>query len=453
MSHVFLTSTALRKSLILRFAIAMALVFATTMGSFFAVHRQLHKSNHDGHLINISGCQRMLSQRIALLATDLSRASDTATRQSLRDELQNAIETMSDAHEKLFESTSIDREAESQAQLQLAFTKSGSLNEQVSHFLELARQIHRQPPNAKSDNLQQLVSISTGGELLAELDALAQLLEEDYEHKQANFARIIFLLASISILVLLVITFAVFRPTVKLVSDNLHYLEASNNELTEFAYRISHDLRSPVVAALGITEMAKESLEDGDIESAFFSIENVLKSLNRVSITIEDIVSLIKQKLSHAIPEKFLLAELIDESLETARQMPDFPQVKLAVNCPDDQQIRAKRVYLKQSIENLVTNAIKYRDRDAAQSTISLDVRIAGSECCVSIADNGLGIDEAYREKMFAMFQRFHPNVSIGTGLGLYLVSQNAAALGGKITYKPLDKGSQFDLSFPILGA
>ena len=69
--------------------------------------------------------------------------------------------------------------------------------------------------------------------------------------------------------------------------------------------------------------------------------------------------------------------------------------------------------------------------------------------CEVCVRDNGLGIDEKYRDKVFGMFQRFHPKVSFGSGLGLYIVLQNVKAIEGEIVYKPLEQGSEFIVTFP----
>lgn len=447
MSAAILNSMSMRKLLALRFTAAILLVMATIAASFFAVHAHLRAYEKYGHLINLSGRQRMLSQRISLLAAEThgtAARQNTSADAETKQKLAAAINLMSESHEQLVDcSLGSDR---------LMQSMSG-LDVRVRQYLTLASLVLESSQAESAESVAQLTAIATGGELLPRLDGFVRALEEENNVTISRFKLVLLFLALLSMGVLILIAFGIFRPLLELVSTNLGRLETSNSELTEFSYRISHDLRSPVVAALGITEIAKVSLQDGDTEAASESIDHILKSLNRVSITIEDIVSLIKQKMVEVEAETFELAELLEESLEVARNMEGFEDISLTVDCPQACKVRAKRVYLKQTLENLLSNAVKYRDTSEEQSQIVVTATVTGRECSIRVSDNGLGIEKAYREKMFRMFQRFHPTVSSGTGLGLYLVAQNVRALQGSVDYQPLTKGAQFDVSFPTLGA
>lgn len=450
MSAMALSSIAMSRSLVKRFGVAMLIILTTTLGSFFAVHYQLQQSAEDGHLINLSGRQRMLSQRIALLTAELS-TQQTTDRQAddrqagARERLAQAIDLMAESHQELL--------ADSLDTLSLADHMTGpeGLDRRVSDYLGLAQAALIDPT---TDSARSLPAIAADvPRLLGPLDAYVAQLEANYEAKLATFKWAILSLAVLSVTTLLVIVWMIFKPAIRLVSTNVQRLEEANSELTQFSYRISHDLRSPVVASLGLTSVAQQALEDDDGETASGAIARVHSSLSRVASTIEDIVGLIKQRMTEVEPETFRVEEVVNHSIESIQGMPDVEKLTVEVDCPKDCEVRTKRVYLEQSIANLVSNAVKYRDPDIDDARVSVAVRIDGSECCVSIADNGLGIAEDYRPKMFKMFQRFHPGVAFGTGLGLYLVAKNAAALDGSIEYQPLPKGSRFDIHFPNLGA
>lgn len=447
MSIHILNSKAIRRSLTRRFVIAILVVFTTTIGSFCTVHWQLHKSEQDGHLINISGRQRMLSQRIALLASHPENERQGSQHVERRADLQAAIGRMQQAHAELRKSASVAPELEA-----LFFAPSG-IEESVMTYLKLAQTALAQEPGENAGIGDQLVQIAADGELLAKLDAYVEALEDEYDSKLLAYQSILLSLAVVSVVVLLLIAFSIFKPTVELVTDNQQRLEQSNSELMEFSYRISHDLRAPVVAATGVVEVARDSLAAGDHETTGGCLERVSDSLAKVTTTIEDIVSLIKNQMTDVEPEVFFVSKLLEQSMETVRNMPGFEDVDFEVYCPKDLAVRNKRVYLKQSLDNLISNALKYRDPEETQSRVSIDTAKVGSEITISIADNGLGIDQAFHDKLFGMFQRFHPRAAFGTGLGLYLVSKNAAALDGQVRFKALEKGSQFDITFPSLGA
>ena len=287
------------------------------------------------------------------------------------------------------------------------------------------------------------------GELLAQLHSVVQQYEKEYDQKMvASYAIQLAMLAVM--LIVLAITFGVFiHPLTRLITRTLESLERSNSELLEFSYRISHDLRSPVVSALGIATMARDALRDGDQETTAMSLDHVHTSLTKVSGTIEDIVSLVKQKMVNVESETFRIGELVQDALESIRHMPGFDAIRLELNLSDDLSVRGKKLYVRQTLENLLSNAVKYQDPKVDQPKIEVDADVRGGRCNLSVADNGLGIEPTYRDRMFAMFQRFHPDAAFGTGLGLYLVKQNALALGGDVQYHPLTKGSRFSLSFP----
>jgi signal transduction histidine kinase len=97
---------------------------------------------------------------------------------------------------------------------------------------------------------------------------------------------------------------------------------------------------------------------------------------------------------------------------------------------------------------NLFSNAVKYRDPERP-SRISVRTERIDGETCLSVTDNGLGIDlEAYGDKLFTLYGRFHSHVD-GKGLGLYLVKTHVRAMGGRIGLESEPgKGSTFRVFF-----
>ena len=438
MTQQILDSIQLRRALIWRFVVAIVLAGLAILLSAYSAFAYLGQSELDGYLINISGRQRMLSQRIPLLMT----ATGSSVSDNVEASVDQCIDTMEASHAELKQA------AANSPELALLFDGTDGLDEQLSGFLDRVKSARRsgQPDDQE---IAALVKISTDGFLLSKLDSVVAELERQYNAKATRHKINQMMISLFGVIVLVVISKLAFAPSVGLVSRTTKSLENSNRELTEFSYRISHDLRSPVVAAIGIAEVAQEELADGEVEFAAESISRVRSSLGRVTQTIEDIVSLIKHRLTKVESESFKLADVINKSKETALQTPNADNIQIKIDCPEGLEVCTKRVYLKQTLDNLISNAIKYRDPTAETTFVEIAVRTEGRHCKISVADNGLGIDEPYHDKMFQMFQRFHPKVSEGTGLGLYLVSQNVAALDGSIKYQQLEKGSRFNISFP----
>ena len=143
------------------------------------------------------------------------------------------------------------------------------------------------------------------------------------------------------------------------------------------------------------------------------------------------------------------LDALLTDAIDKLSSLPGFESIRIHRDVRLDSTVTTQRLYLQQILENLISNAVKYADPDQDERRIQISASRHGGHCELTVADNGIGVPESAREEIFGMFKRFHPRVSFGSGLGLYLVRQNAIAMGGNIDYRPLTQGSSFNLRFP----
>ena len=442
MTSTIYDSQQLRRILVRRFIVSLALAAMVSVGSLWVVFVQLQDYRYDAQLVNLSGRQRMFTQRISLLVAQLHLATDPVETESLRNVLTTAIAEMRVAQERL------NRNPIAPSPKYPHPNMTGEAKQKVDEFLDtVAILVSSSGQHVASPSLHELLELEENLLVILERNVNARVAH--YGYKMQQFVTIECALMGFALLVLVGKLFLVFKPTITLVSSNLGSLERAYSEMIEFAYRISHDLKAPIVSSAGIVELARDAFDEDDYETAEKSLEHVQQSLTRVSSTIEDIVGLVRQRITKIEPEIFQVSAAINEAVENIKHMPEFKGVTLNVHCPHDDQILAKRFYVKQSLENLISNAVKYHDPQEATPEIQVDVEIKKQSCCVRVSDNGLGIKTDNQSQIFQMFQRFHPKVSFGTGLGLYLVQQNAAALQGHIDYQPRPKGSQFTLSFP----
>lgn len=444
MTLELLNALAMRRTLVRRFIIAMLVVCFTTVATAVTIFVQLQRNERDAHLINISGRQRMLSQRIVLMAKNRLEANVSESGNE-KFAFIHCIDTMQKSHDEL------SQDSRRISQLAELFEGEDGLDQMVSEFISHARDVSE--GNGSAEALESLHRSAINAKLLTTLDEVVHRYEQQYDRKITRFRRLVWGLSIVSALALASLAIFVFIPTTDLVAANLEHLEQSNSELLEFCYRVSHDLKAPIVTATGITQLASDALDENDTQMAKSAIERANSSLQRVLQTVADIVDLIKQKSTEDLPETVRISEVIDEAREAVAGMPGYSSIDIKCELPDDDLVQTRRIYLKQTLENLLSNAVKYHDPAESQPTVWLSARKTGNQCVLTIDDNGLGIDEAFRSKVFKMFQRFHPNDAAGTGLGLYLVSQNARAMGGKISYRPRDKGSTFELAIRDYGA
>ncbi len=218
-----------------------------------------------------------------------------------------------------------------------------------------------------------------------------------------------------------------------------------NNDLDNFIYTASHDLKAPVSNIEGLLYALSDSLAEKQkldeemtgfislIKTSVLRFQTTIKDLTEVSKTqrnIEDDVQ--RLDLRDILEEvKLNLRPLIEESAATV-------EAQLA-----DSQFSFSRVNMRSILQNLISNAIKYRSEQRLP-LVKIRTYISANYFVLEVADNGLGIKEAYTEKIFQMFKRFHDHVE-GTGVGLYIVKRIVDNAGGKVEVESeVDKGTTF---------
>jgi signal transduction histidine kinase len=140
--------------------------------------------------------------------------------------------------------------------------------------------------------------------------------------------------------------------------------------------------------------------------------------------------------------------KLTHEALETlnARIRSKNVQVIVSPNLPS---IYCDQIRLREVVENLIDNAIKYMG-DQSDPQIEIGIRNGDTEPVIFVKDNGMGIDSRYHERVFRLFEKLNPT-SEGTGIGLALVKRIVEVHGGKIWVESegLGKGSTFCFTIP----
>jgi signal transduction histidine kinase len=232
---------------------------------------------------------------------------------------------------------------------------------------------------------------------------------------------------------------AMQNQEIKLRNDNLEVeighrtkeLVEYNQQLEQFAFISSHNLRAPVARILGLGQLLGLSGTSHDDEVLIRQklIYSTLE-LDRVVRDLNTILE-IKKNNSGVITEVDLEDALSLIKINLAKEVGDT-QATVTIDFSAYQKIRTIRPYLDSILFNLLSNAIKYRHPDR-NPIITIKSEVRGDFVCLIVKDNGLGINLAlYKDKLFTLYRRFHDHVE-GKGLGLYLVKTQVTSLGGLI--------------------
>jgi signal transduction histidine kinase len=219
-----------------------------------------------------------------------------------------------------------------------------------------------------------------------------------------------------------------------------------NNELLQFSYTVSHNLRGPVARMIGLTRLLRhpDAIEDQQrlqelILKSSEELDEILKDLSLI-IDIRNDLYRIREKI-YLEGEWNKAVNLLGENVKSV--------YNLRVDFSEAPYIYGVRPMIQSIFYNLFSNAIKYQSPDR-----KLHVKVSSSVLhdgrkVIKITDNGLGIDlEHQRQNLFKLYKRFHPHVT-GKGLGLYLVKSQVEALNGEIKVESeIDRGTTFTLIF-----
>ncbi|HXA02106.1 MAG TPA: PAS domain-containing sensor histidine kinase [Cytophagaceae bacterium] len=243
------------------------------------------------------------------------------------------------------------------------------------------------------------------------------------------------------------------KRTKELMETNRSLMESNsmlkkiNNDLDNFVYTASHDLKAPISNLEGLLEVLKEEMMPGQ-KGIVNVVELMDKSIQRFKNTIEDltVISKVQKNIEEDI-ETINCAKLYEEVKDELRDKIVKANCEIYSDFSACDRIKFSRKNLRSIFYNLISNAIKYRC-PKRNSIIHLQTKIKQDYITLEIEDNGLGIDLKQTDKVFGMFKRLHAHVE-GSGLGLYIVKRIIENAGGKIELESqIGKGSLFRLFF-----
>ena len=228
---------------------------------------------------------------------------------------------------------------------------------------------------------------------------------------------------------------------------NIVELRRSNDELSQFAYAASHDMKSPLSA---IGSLADWIIEDSIDALPAESRENLLllrRRVDRLAALQSDLLeyaqagteqsNLSSFNVSHAIEQ---IADLVD------------PTGQFRIKCNTDvNSVETYVIPLQQVLTNLISNAVKHHDRESGKIVVGVQQR--GKWLHISVKDDGPGVEKSYQEEIFRLFKRLQSQDKVeGSGLGLSMVKKLVSRYDGTVAVisdPDVKRGTEFLLVWP----
>jgi signal transduction histidine kinase len=240
------------------------------------------------------------------------------------------------------------------------------------------------------------------------------------------------------------------RTNEKKLETLLADLAAKNAELATFVYTVSHDLKTPIVTIEGFVGALREDFGDNLSAKGEEYLKFMTDAAKKMELLINDLLELSRIGRVAEKKTRFPFAEIVQESLATLRPLVQARGIEVTVG-ESLPVVYGDRKRLVQVLDNLLANAVKYIGKDNPSPRIDIGVADQDGRRAFFVRDNGIGIDSAYFEKIFQIFQRLPSakKVGEGTGVGLTIVRRIIEHHGGKIwlTSEP-GKGSTFFFTF-----
>lgn len=228
-------------------------------------------------------------------------------------------------------------------------------------------------------------------------------------------------------------------------------LMQSNNNMTQYSFMVSHNLRGPVASLLGLMSIVPRERLDKELELIY---QKAYDSVNLLDSVIRDINSILDTQRSLLnIKQKVYWQDLVNKNLKFFKDDIINFGIKIKTDFERAPFILSIRTVLDSIVYNLISNAIKFRSPQRALQ-IQFETFLDNQQITVKVTDNGLGIDlVTQKTNLFKMYKRLHSHVE-GKGLGLYLVKMQTELLNGSIDVESeINQYTTFILQFPVANA
>lgn len=274
------------------------------------------------------------------------------------------------------------------------------------------------------EDLDIIINKNVPGELKALLDAAKTRLTSEFLMNEVN------------------------QKLESLVEQRTLSLTRANDELAQFAYRSSHDLKAPLTSTKRLAQFIVQDIENNQLDIAIGDAKKIIGQMTQLEELVIGILSLTEAEFIDEEQQEVDFDLLLTELRTTVSEL------LLLNNCTLEEKVLmsscmlTEKIRLLQILENLVANAIKYCDPKKARCFVRVEIIEQLDTYVMTVEDNGLGIPSSRKGEVFQMFKRFHPKVSAGSGLGLAIVKKHIDFMHATISMSTSPAGTIFTMVF-----
>ncbi len=225
-------------------------------------------------------------------------------------------------------------------------------------------------------------------------------------------------------------------------------IENRNKELDDFTYVVSHDLKEPLISIEGYSKILLKDYKDNVDEDGREYLGTVVQSSGRMKSLIDDLLTLSRLGRTAEATKVVSVADTVNEIVHDLQFTLREKHIRLLVS-PDLPQVQYNPTQLAMVFRNLIANAMKFNDK--ADPSIAIGMNEEPTEYVFSVADNGIGIEQQYFDRIFMIFQRLQRSEEYrGTGAGLTIVKKIVENHRGRIWLEStLGIGTTFYFTVP----
>jgi len=225
--------------------------------------------------------------------------------------------------------------------------------------------------------------------------------------------------------------------------------DEANKAKSEFLSQMSHELRTPLNAILGFGQLIK--MDTTNNSDTYDNTEEILTAGKYLLSLINEILDLSKIESGslEVSLQKTDCSDILNECISLIKPIADEQGISISILSTDQCSVSADKKYLKQICINLLSNAIKY---NKINGKIEIKLENLNNSCKLSIKDNGIGIEEEFKDNLFTPFARAQGNTSLieGSGIGLTITKRLIENMSGEIGFhSESGKGSEFWITLP----
>ncbi len=223
-------------------------------------------------------------------------------------------------------------------------------------------------------------------------------------------------------------------------------LKTLNEELDQFVYRSSHDLKAPLTSVLGLISIIQLDMRDSNVVNY---LDKIRLSIDKLMLVLQDLTNYSRNSRMQLEKQNIDFEQMITKSITDLQYLDNIKYLDIKYDIKGSTPFYSDQTRIKILLTNLLSNAIAHHSVTKEKPEVFIDVNVSTNQAQIKITDNGKGIPDKFKDKIFDMFFK-GSNDSQGSGLGLYIANGVIKKLKGTLTFESTEgDGSAFVVTIP----